>query len=227
VEATLCIADLGGCERLKKSRAHGARQHEATSINKGLLALKRVITALTQRRPHVPFADNQLTTLLRLSLGGGRTRRGRALMLVAARPEAEHAEEMLNALRFGRACAGIEVEGGAVQPVEAAAIEALDAQIKAVEAKIRAKEVWETRVVVRRDYRSTHLAAGDAAAGGAGHATPAAGEGATGANAESVVVAYRTDTDIETLKVSGLTGAEEEYLELERLLQSRRELLGQ
>lgn len=228
VEASLCIADLGGCERLKKSRVAGERLLEATHINKGLLALKRVITALNQRRRHVPFGDNQLTTLLRMSLGGGKRRGGRALMIIAARPEAEHADEMLNALRFGRACAKVEVasEAEAEGVIETAAIEALDAQIRAVQAKIRAKEVWETKVVVRRDWRSTHLAA-NRACGGPSPAKDATSTGEGSGVSEDIEVVYRTDTDLETLKVSGLTGAEQEYLELEKLLQSRRELLGQ
>ena len=54
---------------------------------------------------------------------------------------------------------------------------------------------------------------------------PAVGE--AGSVGEQMVVAYRTDTDTETLKVSGLTGAEQEHRELDRLLQSRRELLGE
>ena len=74
-------------------------QVEATNINVGLLALKCCIAALNQRRRHVPFGDNQLTSLLRVSLGGGKRRGGRALMIIAARPEAEHSAEMLNALR--------------------------------------------------------------------------------------------------------------------------------
>ena len=90
-------------------------------------------------------------------------------------------------------------------------------------------QVWETRVVVRRDERSTHRAAASAAgvapvASVRAHSMPTVGE--SGSMAEQMVVAYRTDTDTETLKVSGLTGAEQEHRELERLLQSRRELLG-
>ena len=51
----LVLADLGGSEQIKKSKASGERLQEAVNINLGLLALKNVIVALHQRRPYVPY----------------------------------------------------------------------------------------------------------------------------------------------------------------------------
>ena len=40
----LCLADLGGSEKVKRSGASGERLQEAIFINKGLLALKSVVS---------------------------------------------------------------------------------------------------------------------------------------------------------------------------------------
>ena len=55
VKSTLCLCDLGGCEKVKKSNVTGERLLEAIHINQGLLALKSVITALNQRKSYVPY----------------------------------------------------------------------------------------------------------------------------------------------------------------------------
>lgn len=47
VRSTLCLADLGGSEQLKRSKAQGERLREAVQINLGLLALKNCVAALT------------------------------------------------------------------------------------------------------------------------------------------------------------------------------------
>lgn len=74
--------DLAGSERARKAgavcRARGdthdaQRLREARTINRSLLALGGVMTALRARRPHVPFRDSQLTRLLQPALGPGAT----------------------------------------------------------------------------------------------------------------------------------------------------------
>ena len=44
VVSQLCLADLGGSEKVKRSGASGERLQEAIFINKGLLALKSVVS---------------------------------------------------------------------------------------------------------------------------------------------------------------------------------------
>ena len=203
LRSQLVLADLGGSEQIKKSKVSGARLQEAVNINLGLLALKNVIVALHQRRAYVPYQDDKLTTLLQTSLGGG----GTTLVLVAARPEAAHASETMQALRFGETCSLVELKAAAADGAKtaAAALQALDAEVEAVEAQIRAKERWETRVVRRKDAR-------------AGLAFSEAGAAPT---------AYLTDNPNEEYKVSGLFGAEVERMRLEQLLGIRRGLLGE
>ena len=108
----MTLADLGGCELLKKSKAQGERLQEAVQINLGLLALKNVITALHQGHSYVPYQDDRLTTALQPSLGG----RGTTLVLVTGRPEGEHVTETCQAMRFGEVCAQVEVEARGAPP---------------------------------------------------------------------------------------------------------------
>ena len=53
-----CMAlkvDLAGSENIGRSGAVDKRAREAGNINQSLLTLGRVITALVERAPHVPY----------------------------------------------------------------------------------------------------------------------------------------------------------------------------
>ena len=69
LRSQLCLVDLAGSEQIKQSRAEGARKAEAVGINLGLLTLGKCITALVERRPHVPFYDSRLTMMLKSAFG--------------------------------------------------------------------------------------------------------------------------------------------------------------
>jgi hypothetical protein len=75
-EGTLVLVDLAGSERLAKSGADdeaagGSRKlaGETVEINKSLLALSNVVTALQAKAAHVPYRDSKLTHLLANALG--------------------------------------------------------------------------------------------------------------------------------------------------------------
>ena len=70
VPATLTFVDLAGSEDINKSEAKGATAKEAGHINKSLLSLGRVITALSSNKKHIPYRDSKLTQLMSESLGG-------------------------------------------------------------------------------------------------------------------------------------------------------------
>jgi len=199
VVSQLCLADLGGSEKVKRSGVRGEQLREAIYINKGLLALKSVMSALNQKHAHIPFKDDQLTMLLRPSLSGG----AQTYVILAARPEGEHALETMQALRFGETCAAVEVaaKGGSDRQAQSA-LAALDAQVKELERLIVEKERFETHIERRRDQR-----AGLLDAYGAGAAL--------------------TDMAYEEKKVSRIVGAEKERAALERILAARRSLLGE
>lgn len=67
----LNLVDLAGSENCSKAgNEKGIRTRESVNINQSLLTLGRVITALVERTPHVPYRESKLTRLLQESLGG-------------------------------------------------------------------------------------------------------------------------------------------------------------
>lgn len=60
------FVDLAGSESIKKTGSTGDTMREGISINKGLLCLGNVITALTDSRGsrHIPYRDTKLTRIL-------------------------------------------------------------------------------------------------------------------------------------------------------------------
>ena len=69
------FVDLAGSEKLKQTGATGQRRIEATNINLSLEALRKVISALQQKKgaktpQFVPYRGSVLTQLLKDSLGG-------------------------------------------------------------------------------------------------------------------------------------------------------------
>ncbi|KAF8362355.1 bmk-1 [Pristionchus pacificus] len=69
-QGKLRLVDLAGSENIGRSGAEGKRAKEAGNINTSLLALGRVINALTTNAPHIPYRESKLTRLLQDSLGG-------------------------------------------------------------------------------------------------------------------------------------------------------------
>ncbi|KAJ4764113.1 Kinesin-like protein [Rhynchospora pubera] len=66
----LSLVDLAGSENIARSGAKEGKAREAGEINKSLLTLGRVITALSEHSSHIPYRNSKLTRLLRESLGG-------------------------------------------------------------------------------------------------------------------------------------------------------------
>jgi hypothetical protein len=65
------FVDLAGSERAKRTGAQGQQMKEGIDINKGLLALGNVISALGDEqkkgKAHVPYRDSKLTRMLQVS----------------------------------------------------------------------------------------------------------------------------------------------------------------
>ena len=66
----LFLADLAGSEKVSRTEAQGLRLHEAKNINKSLLALGKVVSALIRGEKHIPYRDSKLTRILKCSVGG-------------------------------------------------------------------------------------------------------------------------------------------------------------
>ncbi|XP_033743616.1 chromosome-associated kinesin KIF4A-like [Pecten maximus] len=93
------LVDLAGSERAKRTQAEGERFKEGININRGLLALGNVISALGEegsKRSHIPYRDSKLTRLLQDSLGGN----SHTVMIACVSPADSNMEETLNTLRY-------------------------------------------------------------------------------------------------------------------------------
>ena len=148
VTSQLCLADLGGSEQLKKSKATGDRQTEAVQINMGLLALKECIGALNSKRPYVPYQNSKLTMLLSGALGGD----CKTAVIVTASLESAQASETMQALRFGEKCSAVETTARSGDSALATLLAAIDLEVAQCERRIEQKERWElVKTEVPRD----------------------------------------------------------------------------
>ncbi|XP_018568555.1 kinesin-like protein KIF16B [Anoplophora glabripennis] len=103
----LHLIDLAGSERAG-SRGYGTSQfREGANINKSLVALGNVISALAEqtakqtkglRRKFVPYRDSVLTWLLKDTLGGN----SNTVMVATVSPSSACYSETVNTLRFGQ-----------------------------------------------------------------------------------------------------------------------------
>ena len=124
----LTIVDLAGSERMKKSGAQGDRQKECININKSLLVLGQVISALAEQdkknawKP--PYRNSKLTHLLQDSLGGN----SRTILLACISPSDSNQEESINTLRYAESARSIKNKAirnvaNLVSPEEAAELQ--------------------------------------------------------------------------------------------------------
>jgi len=151
VTSRLFLVDLGGSEKLKKSKAStdAQRTQEAVNINLGLLALKRCTAALNSiskgKKSYVPYADSKLTLLLSEGLGGN----SKSCVILCAAQDPEHAKETLDTVAFGRAISNVSNDRKRTD--EEAMLKHLmndiDTSIAKCEENIRRNERWETKTV--------------------------------------------------------------------------------
>lgn len=93
------LVDLAGSERPKKTGAVGTTFKEGVNINKGLLVLGNVISALAdekQQHGYISYRDSNLTRLLKDSLGGNSI----TLMIACVSPADYNLEESISTLRY-------------------------------------------------------------------------------------------------------------------------------
>ncbi|EDV22951.1 uncharacterized protein TRIADDRAFT_28287 [Trichoplax adhaerens] len=92
----LNLVDLAGSENVGRSGAVDKRAREAGNINQSLLTLGRVITALVERTPHIPYRESKLTRLLQDSLGG----RTKTSIIATISPASCNLDETLSTLDY-------------------------------------------------------------------------------------------------------------------------------
>ncbi|KAK6185058.1 hypothetical protein SNE40_007379 [Patella caerulea] len=92
----LYLVDLAGSENIGRSGAVDKRAREAGNINQSLLTLGRVITALVEHAPHIPYRESKLTRLLQDSLGG----RTKTSIIATISPASCNIDETLSTLDY-------------------------------------------------------------------------------------------------------------------------------
>ena len=100
----LYLVDLAGSENITRSGAVDQRAKEAGNINKSLLTLGRVITALVEGQGHVPYRDSKLTRLLRDSLGG----KTKTCIIATIAPTVQCQEETMSTLDYAHRAKNIK-----------------------------------------------------------------------------------------------------------------------
>ncbi|XP_026671284.1 kinesin-like protein Klp61F [Ceratina calcarata] len=92
----LNLVDLAGSENVGRSGAIDRTAREAGNVNQSLLTLGRVITALVEKTPHIPYRESKLTRLLQESLGGCT----RTSIIATISPASINVEETLSTLNY-------------------------------------------------------------------------------------------------------------------------------
>ncbi|XP_030933548.1 kinesin-like protein KIN-4C [Quercus lobata] len=135
--AKLHLVDLAGSERAKRTGADGMRFKEGIHINKGLLALGNVISALGDEKKrkeggHVPYRDSKLTRLLQDSLGGN----SKTVMIACVSPADTNAEETLNTLKYANRARNIQNKAVINRDPMAAQMQRMRSQIEQLQTEL-------------------------------------------------------------------------------------------
>ncbi|XP_021759754.1 kinesin-like protein KIN-4C [Chenopodium quinoa] len=137
LSAKLHLVDLAGSERAKRTGADGLRLKEGIHINKGLLSLGNVISALGDEKKrkeggHVPYRDSKLTRLLQDSLGGN----SKTVMIACVSPADTNAEETLNTLKYANRARNIQNKAVINRDPIAAQMQKMRSQIEQLQTEL-------------------------------------------------------------------------------------------
>ncbi|KAM6921415.1 kinesin-like protein KIF14 [Xenentodon cancila] len=103
ITSRINLIDLAGSERCNAAQTSGDRLREGVSINKSLLTLGKVISALSEqalstKKVFIPYRESVLTWLLKESLGGN----SKTTMIATLSPAGSNVEESLSTLRYAQ-----------------------------------------------------------------------------------------------------------------------------
>jgi len=102
--SVLHLVDLAGSEGLRKTNHSGIAQQEGVHINQGLLAVGKVVQALSSGKNLVPYRDSILTTVLLdcLNLESFFT------LIACISPARKNRTETISSIRFAQSCKSLE-----------------------------------------------------------------------------------------------------------------------
>ncbi|XP_072294433.1 kinesin-like protein KIF14 isoform X1 [Eucyclogobius newberryi] len=103
ITSKINLVDLAGSERCNSAKTSGDRLREGASINKSLLTLGKVISALSEqalsrKKVFIPYRESVLTWLLKESLGGN----SKTAMIATLSPAGCNVDESLSTLRYAQ-----------------------------------------------------------------------------------------------------------------------------
>ncbi|NWQ91841.1 KIF14 protein, partial [Burhinus bistriatus] len=129
------LIDLAGSECCSTAQTTGERLKEGVSINKSLLTLGKVISALSKqsrngKKAFIPYRESVLTWLLKESLGGN----SQTAMIATVSPAASSTEETLSTLRYAKQACSIFNIAKVNEDVNAKLIRELKAEIENLKA---------------------------------------------------------------------------------------------
>ncbi|KFQ48985.1 Kinesin-like KIF14, partial [Pelecanus crispus] len=129
------LIDLAGSECCSTAQTTGERLKEGASINKSLLTLGKVISALSKqsrngKKTFIPYRESVLTWLLKESLGGN----SQTAMIATVSPAASSTEETLSTLRYAKQACSIINIAKVNEDVNAKLIRELKAEIEKLKA---------------------------------------------------------------------------------------------
>eukprot|EP00884_Botryococcus_braunii_P002389 jgi/Botrbrau1/12150/Bobra.0186s0062.2 len=157
----LYLVDLAGSENVSRSGAVDVRAKEAGLINKSLLTLGRVITALVEGQGHVPYRDSKLTRLLRDSLGG----RTKTCIIATIAPTVQCQEETLSTLDYAHRAKNIRNRPEVNQKISKTAhIKELNAEMDRLKAELFATREKNGVYIPVDQYQQQELASAAACA---------------------------------------------------------------
>ncbi|KAB0406596.1 hypothetical protein E2I00_010406, partial [Balaenoptera physalus] len=132
IRSRINLVDLAGSERCSETQPSGERLKEGVSINKSLLTLGKVISALSEqasgRRTFIPYRE-----LLKESLSGN----SKTSMIATVSPAASSVEETLSTLRYATQARMIVNAARVNEDVSAKLIRDLKAEIEKLKAAQR------------------------------------------------------------------------------------------
>lgn len=104
IGSVLHLVDLAGSEGLRNTGHKGIAQQEGIHINQGLLAVGKVIQALSAGKKLVPYRDSILTTVLQDCLNPDAF----LTLIACVSPARKDRNETLSTIRFAQSCKALE-----------------------------------------------------------------------------------------------------------------------
>lgn len=140
IRSRINLVDLAGSERCSATGTSGERLKEGVSINKSLLTLGKVISALSEqaggRSVFIPYRESVLTWLLKESLSGN----SKTAMVAAVSPAGGSVEETLSTLRYAAQARSIVTAARVNEDLSAGLIRELKAEIEKLKAAQRSSQ---------------------------------------------------------------------------------------